>query len=445
MKKVQLDSLKKWLTFGILGAAVIIPIPLLIVSATSSTGDFVLANYQSYMSPDVEKQFGSEYGLSFDSFETAEDSKRLLKNNTADITNTTTTEIPGLIKEDLIQKVDWAKFEIEGVSNAEEALDLFTPSVQEFLNTTDVDGKEINLLDYGIPYFIQDLVFVYRGEEIAEFAVDGGVSWKETLNIISEDPRFKSDGSKPNLICLDDPRTIYSIPRAIETDSSSVSTQTNASVQDVEHTFSYLSNFFNSLGHRSVSFNTDSNAVLNSVAHGQVNGGFMFNGDAVFAGLGGDDEIEIEEGDFHVVKPNDSVIALDMFVFNKKMDGDNLNKAYNIMYDLNLDFDDVDWGEEDGEGEVIEESETPEEDPAEQSTAYNNFDYVNYTPTSASLYDYIIDPANEYFLDSSVGEQVLIDALTIEQFDNFRMESPVSDLVKSNIKFAWIGFKSSLK
>ncbi|MGL4950882.1 MAG: hypothetical protein ACRC4M_03595, partial [Mycoplasma sp.] len=160
------------------------------------------------------------------------------------------------------------------------------------------------------------------------------------------------------------------------------------------------------------------NTVLNMLAADEVAGGFMFNGDAIYASWGGDDELEIEEEDFHVVKPIDNVVALDMFVINNKLDGKYLEHAYSILNDLCLD---------NGETDVDEDS-----------IAFQNFDYVNYTPTLNSIYDYVLDPDN-YFEDWQIP-MVEIDNVT-----ESRVEVLLSDLVKSNFSFAWIGFKSSLK
>ncbi|MGL4951473.1 MAG: hypothetical protein ACRC4L_00660 [Mycoplasma sp.] len=422
MKKIKINGLKKWLTFGMLGAVMIIPIPLLIISSKSDAGKFVLANYQSYMAPEVMENLTDEYKISFDSFETAEDSKRLLKNNTADITNTSSSEIEGLINDDLVKEINWENFGIEGISNADDALELFTPSVQEFLNTT-ISGKEVNLLKYGIPYFLQDLVFVYRGEEIPELHNDE-LTWSTAINLILKEDRFSPNKNKPNLICLDDARTMYSLPRSIETESNSVNPNDDASIEEIENTYSYFSNTLNKIGSKSIKFNTDSNAVLNSVATKEVTGGFMFNGDAIFASFGGDDEIEIDEDDFHVVKPIDNVVALDLFVINKKLEGDNLNKTYDILNKLCLD-----------EGNSVE-------DIDEESMAFKNFDYVNYTPTLNSFYEYVTDYDELNYFDEW---QIPMVEVNLGENDKYRIENHLSDLVKSNFGFAWIGFKSSLK
>ena len=76
-KLINNNSRKFWI-IGLIVAIILVPIILLSVSLTVNKRDFVLANYQSYISPSVEKKLAKEYGLSFDSFETVENAKKLL-------------------------------------------------------------------------------------------------------------------------------------------------------------------------------------------------------------------------------------------------------------------------------------------------------------------------------------------------------------------------------
>ena len=410
-KLINNNSKKYWI-IGLIVAIILVPFILLSVSLTVNKRDFVLANYQSYISPSVEKKLAKEYGLSFDSFETVENAKKLLSSNTADIVATTSYELVNWYNDGLIQKLDWSKFNI-GIDSAADALNLFTDSVQTILQNFDIDGdgNKDNLLEYGIPYFIQDFIFAYRGSEITELS--NAQSWSQAIEVISNHDRFKPD-SKPKLIAVDDARTVYSIPSAMEKNGD-INPNKNETIESLSNTLYKLSDSINKLGNNAIKFNADANAVLNDLASNNVNGAFLFNGDALYASYGGDDQITINDDDFHIVKPNDALVALDLFVFNKNMTNNNLDKAYQIISELCLSFNDSN---------------------PEDTMVYENFDYVNYTCTLQSLYEYV---KSNYF-DNQVQEQIF----EINNVNSNSLEVSIDNITKSNLSFAWINFKNKL-
>ncbi len=430
MKKIKLfneQNRKYWIITGIIGL-IALPVSLIIVNATTNKRNFVLANYQSYMGPNVEKQLNQKYGLDFDSFENVEDAKKLILNNSADIVNTTTYEVVSWAQEGIIQKLDWTKFNLPRINNANDALSLFTPTVQEILKAYDLNGNgtigdsEDNLLNYGVPYFLQDLVFAYRGSEIPELAVPN-IKWSQVLDTLIQKPRFHTANHKPHLIALDDPRTMYSIPRAIQTEADlNVNPNTNATINELSATYNIIADQLNKLGSLPIKFNSDSVAVLNSVAYQETMGGFMFNGDAIYAASGGDNQIAIAPGSFHVVRPSDNVLALDLMVFNKNMNGANLIKSYDIIKDLCITFD-------------------PSITNPEEQMTFENFDSVNYTTPIKTLYDYINNPTDGYFSD----DPVMLEAFQIASTNVAKkIERSIDDLTKSNFSFAWIDFKHKI-
>lgn len=430
MKKITKAQLLKYVSFAILATALIVPIPLLIYSTTSNTRNFVLGNYQSYMSPTVMKELNKQYGLEFDYFETSEDVKKLLKKNTIDISNTTSYDLVDLVKENLVSKVDWKKFNLQiadpnnpdvsiPIENANDALQLFTMPTQEVLTSYSIDNVAINLLDYGIPYFIQDLVFVYRGQQISQLT--GTVNWQDVLDVISTEERFKPKQA-PQIISLDDPRTMYSIPRSIQTSPSNINPDTNATIDDLQSTYELLSDSLNKLGSNAINLNSDSNTVLNIIATGQMNGGFMFNGDAIYASYGGDNKVTIDENDFHVVKPENTVVALDMMVMNSQMnDTSKIDKSYDIFKQLCLNNGNF---------------KATDVNPDNPSLTYENFDEVNYTPTLNVIYEYVYD---NYF---DVWQQPIVE---VNIRNKGQIELALDNLLKSNFNFAWVGFKNSLR
>lgn len=417
LKKIYNEKTKKYWIILLVLLIIAIPVSLIATSLSINKRDFVLANYQSYMNPDVQKELSKEYNISFDAFDNVESSKDLLKQNSADLVNTTSYALVEWSQEGLLKKLDWSMFGIEGIKSAKDALNLFTEPVQKILTSYDLNNNEIlgededNLLNYGVPYFLQSLVFAYRGEKIEKLA--NNASWTEVLDAIGEEPRFKAN--EHSLICLDDRRTIYSIPRSIETNGESINPPNKASVDDLTTTYKILAEKLKKVGSNSITFNSDSNAVLNQIAEGDsIKGAFLFNGDAIYASFGGDLGTDKAPTDLHVVQPSDTLVALDLIVINKNIDDKYMDKTYQLLNSLCLDFD-------------------PNINP-EDSMVYQNFDYVNYTTPLKSLYDYVI--TNEYFDENQ---------LKIFEIDNVKnIEEPIDSLTLSNLSFAWLNFKKYL-
>lgn len=410
--KKFLTKYKSVITFSIIGLIILVPISLLIYNSVSNKRNFVLANYQSYINPQVQKQLEKEYNISFDYFESAESAKTMLNKNTADIVNTTSYELVNWVKEGLVQKLDWKLFNIPNVENANDALKLFIKPVQDILKSYDIDGdgNKDNLLQYGIPYFLQDLVFSYRGEKIDQLTND--ISWTQLFEIIVNESRFKNTSKNPKLMALDDPRTIFSIPRIMETQNS-INPKNKSSIEELQDTYKLLANQINKFGKNSITFNSDSGTILNKLATNEINGAFCFNGDALYAAYGGDEGANVDIGkDIHVVKPKNNLVALDLFVINKNVNETNLIKSYDLISNLCLDTKNKN-----------------------DSMPYINFDYVYYTSPLVEINNIVkgeITPLEYSFLE-----------ITDINISN-RVELPLDDITKSNFKFAWTGFKSYL-
>ncbi len=408
---------KKNLKYYIVGAAslmIVIPTTLLVVSLTTNKRDFVLANFQSYMSEDVQEELNHRYGLDYDYFETAEGAKKFLTSNTADIVCTTPYEAQKWSNEGLIEKIDLSKL---GVTNT-----TYIDGVKGILDYFKIGND--TLFNYGIPYFAQDLVFCYRGDEIKELS--GNVTWSDVLKVISTNDRFKPKNNKPNIMMIDDKRTIYSIPRSIETNKQSINPSYKSSEQMLSNTYSIMANYLLKVGKNSIKLNSDSNAVLNSIAENSVNGAIMFSGDAIYASYGGDtissssNEEKQQEiiNDTHIVKPTDTLMTVDLFVINKKSPSNIKEKIYDVLSQLCIKFD--------------------ANNNPESYLTYRNFDFVNYTPTIKSLYDYLLGPG-DYFSNNPIAKNTMkFDSKVVPS----RLEESIDQLTKSNMDFAWLNFKS---
>ena len=97
------------------------------------------------------------------------------------------------------------------------------------------------------------------------------------------------------------------------------------------------------------------------------------------------------------------------------MTNNKLDKAYQIISELCLSFNDSN---------------------PEDTMVYENFDYVNYTCTLQSLYEYV---KSNYF-DNQVQEQIF----EINNINSNSLEVSIDNITKSNLSFAWINFKNKL-
>ena len=128
--------------------------------------------------------------------------------------------------------------------------------------------------------------------------------------------------------------------------------------------------------------NSDSSVILNKLATGALQGAFLFNGDAIFAGYGGEAEgsIEYPTGeDFHIITPKQTVYTLDAMVINKVAINKNpntLEQVYQLLYEVGLQGSDQDADSfaaiHDTDVESIDE-------PAYINGPMDNFAYVQYT------------------------------------------------------------------
>lgn len=429
------------------------PVSLLIWKASTTQNDFVLANYQSYIDnqgnddpsageiyPSVASHLSNQFGLSYDYFETAEAALNLIKKNTADIVNTTTYDlvnwVQGKSENELpIKKLDWAKFQIPNINNADDALALFVPELQGVLKGYDLDkdGQNDNLLEYGIPYFLQDYIFAYRGEEIQ--ALSKPLNWKELLDTLSSDgvkERFSAT-KYPQIFAVEDPRSFLSIANNIYETENSGSEPSN-DFDSIVNRYLNLADRFNKISSNVMALNPDANVILNKLATTQVQGAFCFNGDALYASFGGDEGEEATSDDFHIVKPTDTIAALDMFTINNNLSGEKEERAYRVLGELCLGI------YEKADNSIAYPTDA-DYDP-EASWTYRNFNYVNYTAPLKKINEYIM---SNYFSDAEPKLKDLREKIfNVSLTDKNNFEQPISNLQKSNIAFAWVNFKASL-
>ena len=417
MKVSQLSKKTKIILISCLCVVCVgLPATLIGISLSSSKSDFVFGNYSSYMAPNVKKILSNKYGVSFDTYENSDAIAYNFKKNNMDLAVSTSYETSSLIKNNLLKKLDWPSID-KSINDSNDALKLFTPAVQNILTSVDYnnDGRNDNLLDYAIPYFVQDLVFIYRGEKAN---ISDNASWIEVFEFIKNDKRFNPNRMNSNLPLLgiiDDSRTVFSLSKIVNKQKD-INPTNNESIESLLSSYINLIPYISNFGPKSVLF-SDSNSLLNKIANNELNGAIIYNGDGIFSAFGGDDGISIDDDTFHAIKPTDTLVALDLVVINKKISNENLNKSYDIMNDLCLKFDSSIY---------------------EDEISYLNFDYVNYTPALSSLYDFI---KNGNYFNGPLKIKFL---KLFELNKNNLVEKSITNLTKSNLLFAYVCFKQRL-
>ncbi|WP_027120005.1 type 2 periplasmic-binding domain-containing protein [[Mycoplasma] testudinis] len=377
--------------FGLLGIGFIVTSALSsCVPGTGGGGNFVFGNYESYMSSDLQSRIQDTYGnVQFDFYSSNENMISNFKNATYTIGIPSTYAIIELAKAGDLVKLDWSKFNLkdpdthEPIKTADEALSLFSVPIQQILTDSAHNDGIPNLLEYSVPYFFQNYIFAYRGAPIPEFTKTPDnpnfqqPTFSEILNLIGT--KYKDRFDNGRLGVVEDERTLFttaSIVRGEDRLASGLSDTDDpilnnlkpsiADYEDVYNSWKFNTNNPKDLNQQRINppnfgnkptplvMNSDSNAILNALARpigsaGSLGGAFMFNGDAIFAGLGGDalnDKLkdEINGDNFHIVTPVNSSYALDSMVINKLSTDRNsqfLDEAYNIIRNVGLEGADI--------------------------------------------------------------------------------------------------------
>jgi len=426
--------MKKIIKLTIAALPILVAMPFLASCIPSANGtSFIYSNFESYMNPQVEVILNDKYDVDFVTYSTNDQIITLLKNNEVEIATPSAYEAVLLIEEGYVQKLDWKKFKIPGVNNAEDAKKLYTlNTVTAMTSFKDKNGDPMNLLDYGVPYFAQDFVFSYRGAKI-DALHQPNINWETTLDIISKESRFnanKQNSHQPLLWAIGDQRTLYSLSRSVQTDSVDLNPQPNASIADLTETYRYLVDSLSKMGNKNIQLKSDSNAVINALATKQAMGALLYNGDALYAAYGGDSRVEVREDDFHIVRPKNSLMAVEIVVIDNEVTDEKLAKAYSIIKEINF---------------PPSPTLTVPTPDIENSLAYLNFDNVNYTPTNIEMYNYVMN--NYFWTDKEINENGTIipsfeekwlkNILLIEEIKISQLEVPISKLVKSNLFFIY--------
>ena len=137
-------------------------------------------------------------------------------------------------------------------------------------------------------------------------------------------------------------------------------------------------------------FDSDSDIILNNLINptSKIDAAFIYNGDALDAYYGHDNFSAITDGDrLRIIRTKYTVRILDCFVISSSIDDNEQKKL--LEYFNDIIFKDI----------FVTEEELNKSNPEtiyQDNVILRIFDYVNYTPTAKSAYDYIY---KNYFYD----------------------------------------------
>lgn len=435
------------------------------LSSCSFNNQIYFANFESYISPDLMEELEGEFkNLKFRFYDTNETLERNFTRN-YDIATPSSYIVQKFIDENKIAKIEWDRFNLtyfdentqqeKKVNNSNDALNLFNEDIQSILKQNFIKTG-VDLLDYAVPYFAQDFVLGYKNEKIPEPL--GGWTWDHIANYFGDNVGKNKKYNK--IVMIDDYRSVYSIPRLIETKNDlQPSVNLGGSPNDIHSIDSFkktYNNFFGKFKNKnSFLLNSDSNNVLNDFTSEKGSDvGIMYNGDLLFSVLGGDEFPDPEDNPFfndedneenfnvHFIRPNNTLMALDMLVINKN--SKHIDDSHEIIKKIAL------------EGSSYGEDITKTVDDEDESYYYGpmkNFDYILYTSPLKKIYDHVVDKDDGYFSYLIDGEKPYSQAFVdfcIEIFDSFKttsknmIEKNLSDINKSNMYYAFSDIKERI-
>lgn len=439
--------------------------PLTLSSCGAGDNGFYMANYDSYINNDllIGLQNGSYSSLingseiKIDNFQyrnyaTNEDLERNFETN-YDIAVPTTYLAANLANQGKLEKIDWSQFGLykmgsNGIASNEliktsyDALSLFTPNVRAELasfnldqafkkdNITSKEEQAAGLLNYCVPYFVQDLILGYKTNDAINFDQSAN-DWNGIMNSLSN----SIDANKISKVAtIEDYATLYSIGRSIETNGLTAnvgdaisdgdfqnkldSWSKTENITSFENTFKLM---FQNVDKKNVFYlNPDSNNILNDFANPEGSQAVIsYNGDLLFAFQGGDtfsldvssDESIKEtlpvfkewflnnfdylknEFNFNIKRPEKSQMSLDVMVLNK----DRIQKlnhkkeAYAVLKKIGLEGADKSLYDSSKNSYAIDTIFSTDENDEYEYGPMLNFDYLQYSSPLLNLNAYVLN------------------------------------------------------
>lgn len=415
------------------------------------------ANFESYMDQTLMKHLSSSYDVQFQWYTVTEMIQTKFK-RVYDVAAPSGYELVALYKKGLLEKLDWPSFNV-GVTDATDALKLFAGPIQTEINAmnaqfTDYLGEPFNVLDYGVPYFAQTFMFVYKGSPLTFYTngtedITTQPTWADIFYTIGPrnpnlDKRFNKDKYKERarIGMLDDGKTLYDVCRIMETGSNEMPEKANK--KQLKRTYKYLTRKSKSNWY---TLNTDSGVISRNLAdhkHGYV-GALAWSGDALYSALGAGEFIPYSGNNMHIqIDSKTPLNEIEFLVINKKNEkNEEKNKRiYDVIRDTCLSGYDA-TPDKTGIGEM--------EGDHYKYWSMQNWDTVNYTPPLKSIYEYVVNnETTSYWYDQGFDQTTtelfvsILKAKLSESGDNPLFGRTLTQLQNSESHWAWLESRGNL-
>jgi spermidine/putrescine transport system substrate-binding protein len=409
--------------------------------------EFVLANWENYMDPKLQNDIQKQYGLQVTNYGTNSDLIGQYSAGTYDIAFPSTFIMEKLAKANVIDKVEWSNFGFNNINNSKDAEILFSNTFIKF-NNIYKQKRQFNLLDYGIPYFGQDLVFTYRGEYLKDFCLlendkcvsdRKDMSWTDIMESIIKNKNF----FKNSLSILNDEKNIFSISKSLNSNCMDYNEE-----DDPDLVLSGLKKYLSQIG--TIIWTSDSNRILNNLASNSINGAILYNGDALYSSYGGDSKIEdIDQENFHFIRPAKTMTAFDFITFSKKISDSKKEKLYNLISQIaffNSVKQHVKISNQSNDlislKNAINDIDYFQKEESYKYWSLQNFNTVNYYSPLSIFESEKNNILNKYFENDTWRYDIY--NITKEQIVPNYIETPITDKQSLELSLSFARFKNSL-
>lgn len=362
-------------------------------------------NYQSYINPDLIPELEKNY--SYKEYKNNSEFVNAINNNKAVAGISTDYMIVDLINNHKVSKINFKDgFGIEKedvkkfyTAQTNEQLDFF----DEFLSPetdgdVDGDGKKDHFWEYIIPIWLNNKVFLYNSEKIkiGQNSIPPDIFKENSYTDILK-------GLKNNNVNVLSWTNAPIENSVIGSEISVEGFNTNLTLKNYESRINEFSEIIkNGTGYeinnsKQNIFEDDSDVILQSIIDpkSSVNGAYLFNGDGLDAYWSSDNFSNVENGTIKLIKPKNSPSFIDGFVVSSSISE---NKQIELLKNINDVFF---KGKFMTEEEITQNIVIGDNIDWTKLPSLNNFDYVNYTPTSKGEYNFVL---NNYFRDDEIAK-----------------------------------------